>query len=136
MEELLVTRIAHSVLQKMTLNTTALAAKRVCATIGDWPHLFRGTRPTGDTRSGSDRRKKQQLLIGAALGTVFGDILWNEISDWVQDTTATDAITRLQEDMAVLRNYTAVFVAKIRTRLDKEFLIQSAITELGSHIAS
>ncbi len=38
--------------------------------------------------------------------------------------------------MAVLRHYTAVFAAKIRTRFDKEFLIQSAITELGSHIAS
>ena len=38
--------------------------------------------------------------------------------------------------MALLRNYTAVFAAKIRTRFDKEFLIQSAITELGSHIAS
>ncbi len=38
--------------------------------------------------------------------------------------------------MALLRNYTAVFTAKIRTRFDKEFLIQSAITKLVSHIAS
>ena len=71
--------------------------------------MFRDTRRTG----GTYRRAKRQLLIGAALGTVSGGILWNELSDWVRDTTAMDAIERLQEDMAVLRNYTAVFAAKI-----------------------
>ena len=136
MEELLASRTAHSELQRMTFHTTSLAARRACATVEDWPFLFRGTRPTGGTRRGSFKRENRQLLIGAALGTVFGGILWNEISDWVQDTTATDAIERLQEDMALLRNYTAVFTAKVRTRFDKEFLIQSAITELGSHTAS
>ena len=136
MEELLASRTAHSELLRMTFHTTSLAARRACATVEDWPHLFRGMRPTGGTSSGSARTEKRQLLIGAALGTVFGGILWNEISDWVQDTTATDAIEKLQEDMALLRNYTAVFAARIRTRLDKEFLIQSVITELGSHIAS
>ncbi len=136
MEDLLATRTAHSELQQMTFHTTSLAARRACATVEDWPHLFRDMKRTRGTRSGSGRREKRQLLIGAALGTVFGGILWNEISDWVQDTTATDAIEKLQEDMAVLRNYTAVFEAKIRTRFDKEFLIQSEITELGSHIAS
>ena len=100
MEELLASRTAHSELQRMTFHTTSLAARRACATVEDWPHLFRGTPPIGGTRSGSVRREKRQLLIGAALGTVFGGILWNEISDWVQDTTATDAIERLQEDMA------------------------------------
>ncbi len=136
MEALLKTRTAHSGFQRMTFHTTSLAARRVCATVEDWLHLFRGTRQTGDTHSGSDRREKRQLLIGAALGTVFGGIIWNEISDWVQDTMATDAITRLQGNMAVLRNYTTVFAAKIRTRFDNEFLIQSVITELRSHIAS
>ena len=47
-----------------------------------------------------------------------------------------DAIEKLQDDMALLRNYTAVFAAKIQTRFDKEILIQAAITELGSHITS
>ncbi len=136
MEDLLVTRTAHSELQRMTFHTTSLAARRAWATIEDWPHLFRDTKRTEGTHSGSGRREKRQLLIGAALGIVFGGILWNEISDWVQDTTATDGIKKLQEDMAVLRNYTAVFTAMIQTRFDKEFLIQSAITELGSHIAS
>ncbi len=66
----------------------------------------------------------------------FGLILWNEISDWEQDTTSTDAMEKLQDDMAVLRNYTVIFAVKIRMRFDKEFLIQAAITELGSHVAS
>ncbi len=136
LEELLESRTAHSELQRMTFHATSLATRRACATVKDWPHLFRGTRPIGGTRSGSAKREKRQLLIGAALGTVFGGILWNEISDSVQDTTATDAIEQLQEDMALLRNYTAVFAAKIWMRFDKEFLIQSVITELGSHIAS
>ncbi len=136
MEDLLATRVAHSELQRMTFHTTSLAARRVCATDEDWPHLFRDTKRTGGTHSRCGRREKWHLHIVAALGTKFGGILWNEISDWVQDTTATDAIEKLQEDMAVLRNYTAVFEAKIRTRFDKEFLIQSEITELGSHIAS
>ena len=137
MEDLLATRTAHSELQQMTFHTTSLAARRACATVEDWPHLFRDMKRTRGTRSGSGRREKRQLLIGAALGTVFGGILWNEISDWVQDTTATDAIEKLQEDMAVLRNYTAaVFAAKIRTKFDKEILIQSANTELRSQIAS
>ncbi len=136
MEDLLATRTAQSKFQRMTFHTTSLAASRVCATVEDWPHLFRDTKRTGCTCSGSGRREKRQLLIGTALGTVFGGILWNEISDWVQDTMVTDAIEKLQEDMAVLRNYTAVVAAKIRKRFDKEFLIQSAITKLGSHIAS
>ena len=38
--------------------------------------------------------------------------------------------------MVVLCNYTAVFAANIRTRSDKEFIIQAVITELGSHITS
>ena len=136
MEELLESRTAHSELQRMMFHTTLLAARRACATVEDWPHLFRGTRPIGGTRSLSVKREKRQLLIGAALGTVFGGILWNEISHWVQDTTATDAIERLKEDMALIRNYTAVFAAMIQMRFDKEFHIQSMITELGSHIAS
>ena len=89
MEELLESRTAHSELQRMTFHTTSLAARRACATVEDWPHLFRGSQPIGGTRSGSAKREKRQLLIGAALGTVFGGILWNEISDWVQDTTVT-----------------------------------------------
>ncbi len=60
----------------------------------------------------------------------------NQINDWVQDTTATDGITQLQQDMAVLRNYTAVFANMIVKRFDKEFLIQATIAELGAHIAS
>ncbi len=136
LQALLESRTTHSVYQEMTFHTTALAAKRVCATVGDWPHLFGATTPTGGTRSESGRRPKRQLVIGAALGTVFGGILWNEISDWVRDTTATDAIERLQQDMNLLHNYTTVFTRKIVTRFDKEFLIQVAIAELGSHIAS
>ncbi len=110
LEQLLETRTAHSELQRMTFHTV-LAARRACTTVEDWPHLFRGTRPTGGTRSGSARREKRQLLIGAAFGTVFGGILWNEISDWVQDTMAMDAIEKLQTDMALLHNYTAGFAA-------------------------
>ncbi len=136
MEVLLRKRMAHSALQKMMIHTTSLAARRVCTTVEDWMHLFRGTRRTGGTPCGSDRSVKRQLLICAALGTVLRGILWNEIFDWERDTTATDAIEKLQEDMDVLRNYTAVFAAKIRTRFDKEFLIQAAIVELGSHIVS
>ena len=64
------------------------------------------------------------------------EILWSEVSDWVLDSTATDAIEKLKEDMDLLRNYTAVLVAKIQTRFDNEFLIQAAIAELRSHIAS
>ena len=136
MEDLLEKRTAHWAPQEMMFHTTTLAARRVCATVEDWPHMFRDMRRTGGTRSGSARREKRQLLIGAALGTVFGGILWNEITDWVRDTTATDAIEKLQEDMAVYRNYTGVFAAKIRKTLDKEFLIQAGITELGLHISS
>ncbi len=75
MEELLASRTSHSELQHMTFHTTSLAARKACATVEDWPHLFRGTKPTGGTHSGSARRLKRQLLIGAALGTVFGGIL-------------------------------------------------------------
>ncbi len=53
----------------------------------------------------------------------------------MRDTTATDAIEKLQEVMDILHNDT-VFAAKIRTRFDKEFLMQAALTELGSQIAS
>ncbi len=136
LQALLEDRQTYSVYQEMTFHTTALAAKRVCATVGDRPQLFGATTPTGGTHSGSGRRPKRQLVIGAALGTVIRGVLWNEISDWVHDTTATDAIERLQKDMTLLHNYTTVFVRKIVTRFDKEFLIQAAITELGSHIAS
>ncbi len=73
---------------------------------------------------------------GGSCLSVFGGILWNKISDWVLDNAATDAIKRQQEDMATLRKYTAVFAEKIRTRFNKEFLIQAAITELSLHIAS
>ena len=83
MEDLLEARTANSKLQRMTFHTTLLAAKRACATVEDWPHLFRGMRPSGGTHNGSAKREKRQLHIGAALGTVFGGILWNEMSDWV-----------------------------------------------------
>ncbi len=136
MEELLQTRTSHLELQRMTFHTTSLAARRVCATVADWPYLFRGTKRTGDTLKGTDKRAKRQLLFCAALGTVLGEILWNKISDWMRYTTATDAIEKLREDTAVLRNYIAVFTEKIKTRFDKEFLIQAAIAELGAHIAS
>ncbi len=123
----------HSELQRMTFHTSSLAARRACATGKDWPHLFRGTQPIGGTRSGSANREKRQLLIGAALGPSLG------ASSGTRSATGSRILQRrLQEDMALLRNYTAVlavFAAKIRTRFDKEFLIQSAITELGSHIA-
>ncbi len=135
MEALLRTkRTAHSEMQRKMFHTTSLLARRVCATIEDWPHLFSGMQRTEGTHSGSSKRAKRQLLFGAALDTFFGGILWNGISDWAQDTTATDTIKRLQEDMAVLRNYRAVFAANIRTRFDKEFIIQAVNTELGSHI--
>ena len=64
MEDLLGERTAHSELQRMTFHTTSLAAKRACATVEDWPHLFRGMRPIGGTRNGSAKREKRQLLIG------------------------------------------------------------------------
>ncbi len=51
LEELLATRTAHSELQWKTFHTTSLAARKACATVEDWPHLFRGTRQTGGTRS-------------------------------------------------------------------------------------
>ena len=90
---------------------------------------------SGGILSGSGRRGKQQLLIGTALSTNFGGILWNEISDRARDTAVTDAIEKVQHDMDTLSNYTAVFVEKIKTRFNKECLIQMAITELGLGIA-
>ncbi len=86
--------------------------------------------------SRSSRMGKRQQLISAALGTVFWDILWNKISDWTHDSTAWDAIEKLQQDMDTLSNYISVFEEKIKTRFDKDFLIQAAIAELGLHITS
>lgn len=95
MEAILRRRTAITDYQNMTYQTTALAARRVCTTVKDWPHLFGDTQRTGDTPSEFGRRLKRQLLIGAAWGTVFAGIMWNQVSDWVSDTTATDAIERL-----------------------------------------
>ncbi len=135
MEALLRTRTVHSDLQRMMFHTT-LAARRVFATVEDWQHLFRSRKQTGGTHSGSCKMVQRQMPIGADLGTVFGSIQWNEISDWVSDSTGTDAIEKLKEDMDLLRDYTAVFAAKIQNRFNNESLIQATIVELGSHIAS
>ncbi len=72
MEALLRTRKPQSKLQSTTLNTTSLAARRVCATIENWPHWFRSMKQTGGTHKVSGKKVKRQLLIGTALGTVFG----------------------------------------------------------------
>ena len=42
MEALLRKKTVHSALQKMMFHTTSLAVRRVCATVKDWLHLFRG----------------------------------------------------------------------------------------------
>ena len=45
----------------------------------DWRYAQRVRQEAG--------KQKRQLVIGAALGTVFRGVLWNDISDWVRYAT-------------------------------------------------